>query len=144
MESKAHHTLVKYIYNYVSNISNIKKELIESDIFEVNGNVTRMTEGFVPDVYYNYGNMCIIGEAKTEEDLEREHSINQYKSYIAHVEKKICNGSKAIIIVAVPWAASITAYKIFKKVIGNNLGIKLIVLNELGVYKEYEKNSIEQ
>ena len=143
MESKAHHTLVKYIYRFVSSMNEIEKSLIESDIFEINGNVTRMNEGFVPDLYYNYNNYCIIGEAKTEGDLDREHSINQYKSYISHLEKKCSNGCKCLIVIAVPWSASITAYKIIKRIIGNKYGIRLVVINELGVYKEYEKNSIE-
>ena len=143
MESKAHHTLVKYINKYVSNISGVVSSLIESDIFEISGNITRMSEGFIPDLYYNYDNLCIIGEAKTEEDLEREHSINQYKSYISHLEKKCSNGCKCLIVIAVPWGASITAYRIIKRIINDKKGIKLVVINELGVYKEYEKNSIE-
>ena len=143
MESKAHHTLVKYIYKYVSNLSDVEFGLIESDIYEINGNVTRMNEGFVPDLYYNFNDLCIIGEAKTEDDLDREHSINQYKSYISHLEKKYSNGSKCLIVVAVPWSASITAYKILKRIIGDKNGIRLVIINELGVYREYEKNSVE-
>ena len=143
MESKAHHTLVKYIFKYVSNISDVETGLIESDIYEINGNVTRMKEGFVPDLYYNFNDFCIIGEAKTEDDLDREHSINQYKSYISHLEKKYSNGNKCLIVVAVPWGASITAYKIVKRIIGDKIGIKLVIINELGVYREYEKNIVE-
>ena len=84
MESIVHHNLVKKIYEYVSNQSVIKKSIIESDIFEVEGNVTRMQEGYVPDLYYKYNDLIIIGEAKTENDLERVHSIDQFESYINH------------------------------------------------------------
>ncbi len=89
MESIVHHNLVKKkIYEYVSSQSVIKKKksVIESDIFEVEGNVTRMQEGYVPDLYYKYNDLIIIGEAKTENDLERVHSINQFESYINHLE----------------------------------------------------------
>ena len=39
-----------------------------------------MQEGYVPDLYYKYNDLIIIGEAKTENDLERVHSINQFES----------------------------------------------------------------
>ena len=54
MESIIHHNLVKKIYNYVSACQNIEEKLIESDVFEVKGNITRMLEGYIPDVYYDY------------------------------------------------------------------------------------------
>ena len=46
-------------------------------------------------------------------------------------------------IIATSWVASISAYKIFKKLLADENNIKLIVLNELGVYKEYEKNNFK-
>ena len=112
MESAVHHNLVKKIYNYVSTYPNIEKKLIESDIFEIKENVTRMLEGYIPDVYYNYNNITIIGEAKTENDLETAHSINQYISYLQHLKIHANNGSECVFIIAVPWQASISAYKI--------------------------------
>lgn len=112
--------------------------MVESDIYEIKGNVTRMPEGYVPDVYYNYKNIIIIGEAKSEKDLETSHSIEQYKSYIKYLNLHASNGKKCILIIATPWQASISAYKILKTLI--NKKIKLIIVNEVGVYKEYEKN----
>lgn len=112
--------------------------MVESDIYEIKGNVTRMPEGYVPDVYYNYKNIIIIGEAKSEKDLEISHSIEQYKSYIKYLNLHASYGKKCIIIIATPWQASISAYKIFKRLI--NKKIKLIIVNEVGVYREYEKN----
>lgn len=81
MESNKHHSLVKKMYDYVVEELDVEKRLVETDIFEVNGTVPRMSEGFVPDLYYNYNNQIIIGEAKTEQDMEREHSLQQYNSY---------------------------------------------------------------
>ena len=49
MESKAHHLLVKIIIDYALNSLGVKYNLIESDIFEVTGNITRMKEGYIPD-----------------------------------------------------------------------------------------------
>ncbi len=143
MESKAHHLLVKIIIDYALNSLGVKYNLIESDIFEVTGNITRMKEGYIPDFYYDYDNLTIIGEAKRESDLDREHSLKQYKSYISHLKYKASNGHKCVMIIATSWVASISAYKIFKKLLADENNIKLIVLNELGVYKEYEKNNFK-
>ena len=142
MESREHHQLVKILYNYVSSIASIESSLIESDIYEINGNVTHMAEGFVPDLYYNHNNITIIGEAKTEIDLEKEHSINQYKSYINHLDNKIKEGNKCILVMSVPWGTSVSAFKLLKRLINNN--IILVVINELGEYKVYEKNNFEK
>lgn len=144
MESYTHNKLVKKIYNYIQTYKKVKKDLIECDIFEVKGKVTRMLEGFIPDVYYDYNNLTIIGEAKSENDLERIHSIKQYKSYIHHLQKKIDNGNEGILIIAVPWQASVSAYRIIKRLIINNSKIKIIVMNEVGVYKEYEKGKFNK
>ncbi len=143
MESGKHHSLVKTIYNYVSNLDYVEEKLIESDIFEVNGQVTKMPEGFIPDLFYKYKNIVIIGEAKTDKDLEREHSYNQYRSYVNYLKVHLELGFDCVLILAVPWEASITAYRIIKKITEDN-NIKIVIMNEMGVYKEYEKNSIKQ
>ena len=140
MESNVHHNLVKKTNEFVSNQLNIKKSVIECDIFEISGNVSRMEEGYVPDLYYNYNELIIIGEAKTENDLERTHSLQQFESYIKHLDKYYKMRYKAVLIVAVPWQASISAYRILKRMIFDK-NIKLIIINELGVYKEYEKDN---
>lgn len=141
MESKKHHSLVKKIYEYVIENEKVEKSLIQSDIFEISGNVTRMPEGFVPDLYYKYENNIIIGEAKTDYDLDREHSILQFESYVKYMKKYVNYGYNCKIIIAVPWEASIAAARIIRKII-NEENIDLIVLNELGVFRKYEKNSI--
>ena len=87
MESLKHHNLVKKMYEYIVNGENIVVSLIESDIFEVDGKVTRMPEGFIPDLYYKYNGLLIIGEAKTDKDFEREHSLQQYISYLKYLKK---------------------------------------------------------
>lgn len=139
MESSKHHELVKKINEYVVNIENVEASLIESDIFEVSGKVTRMPEGFVPDLYYKYDNLLIVGEAKTDSDLEREHSLQQYVSYLNYL-KKYFNKYKCIFIIAVPWQTTKTAFKIIKKMAINNEYLSIVVINEMGVYKTYEKN----
>lgn len=144
MESNKHHGLVKKMYNYVVDELDIEKSLVETDIFEVIGNVSRMSEGFVPDLYYKYNNELIIGEAKTGQDFEREHSLQQYQSYSNYLNKYSEEGYQCRFIIAVPWDTSITASRIIRKMFGYpNNTVEIIVFNEMGVYKKYEKNKVE-
>lgn len=145
MESNKHHSLVKKMYDYVVEGLDVEKRLVETDIFEVNGAVPRMSEGFVPDLYYNYNNQIIIGEAKTEQDMEREHSLQQYNSYSNFLHKYSLLGYDCIFIISVPWQASVSASRIIRKIFNYpNCNIELVIFNEMGVYKKYEKNKIEQ
>ena len=139
MESLKHHNLVKEIYKYVISCKNVEKSLIESDIFEVSGNVTRMPEGFIPDLYYKYNNLLIIGEAKTDEDFQREHSMQQYISYL-NCLKKYSSEYMCIFIIAVPWQTTKTACRIINKLESDNNNLKIVVINEMGVYRSYEKD----
>lgn len=141
MESKKHHSLVKIIYDYVIGNEEVEESLVQSDIFEIKGNVTRMPEGFVPDLYYKYDNKIILGEAKTDSDLDREHSILQFKSYINYLKRYSNLDYDCMFIIAVPWEASIAASRIIRRII-NEENINLIVLNESGVFRKYEKNNI--
>jgi hypothetical protein len=54
--------------------------------------------GFVPDVYVDFERI-IIGEAKTLNDFERPHSIEQYLSYLNFINNK----KDALIIFAAPF-----------------------------------------
>ena len=40
-----------------------------------------------PDVYYQNNGFLIIGEAKTDPDFDRPHSISQYMSYFEECDK---------------------------------------------------------
>ncbi len=141
MESNKHHSLVKKIYEYVSTLGYIENKLIESDTFEVNGNVTRTLEGYIPDLFYSHDKILIIGEAKTDEDFEREHSLLQYKSYFNLIKEKSNMGYKCIFVIAVPWETTKAAIRLCNK-LAENISVKIVIINELGVCKEYEKNSI--
>ena len=135
MESKKHHTLVKKIYEYVSGLDSVSERLIESDIFEVSGSVTRMPEGVIPDLFYEHDNLVIIGEAKTDEDLEREHSLYQYQTYFNYIRNKSHIGMECIFVIAVPWESTKAALRIIKR-FSEDIKVKLVIINELGVYKE--------
>lgn len=113
-ESNQHQKLVKMI---IENIANIVGKgsccLIESDISDGQPLPPLTPEGFRPDVQFQYADVLIIGEAKTSKDVDGQHSLLQYDSYI-----KKCSlfQGKSIFILAVPWIEYATAYNIIKKI----------------------------
>ena len=70
-------------------------------------------EGYRPDVFYQYDKLLIIGEAKTSDDIERQHSKLQYASYM-----KKCSlfHGRAILIVAVPWMDHAAAHNTLNRI----------------------------
>lgn len=134
MESQAHIDLVNRIYEYMTRL--IKEEnicLIERDSAGVIGEAYT-ADSFVPDVYYSFGGTLMIGEAKTENDFERNHSIRQYESYI-----KECNlfEGDATLIIGIPWQLSATAKNFFRrKKNKKKINFRVIVLDEMG--RSYE------
>ena len=126
------------IYEYAGTLDFVKKEFIQSDIFEVHGNVDRTIDRYIPDLYYDFDNCVLLGEAKTSEDLDRQHSIQQYLSYLNKLEQKAQNYTKCYFILATPWGDSISGFRIIKRILNNRNKIHIVIINEMGVYKEYE------
>ena len=82
MESQAHIDLVKIVYQYISEkIEEENRPLIETDS-SGNNSSFRVQGNFIPDVYYSLNGRMFIGEAKTELDVDRKHSKDQYDSYL--------------------------------------------------------------
>lgn len=70
-------------------------------------------EGFRPDVFYQYGDTLIIGEAKTSDDVGRLHSREQYDSYL---KKCALFDGKAYFIAAVYWGDKAQLHNILRKI----------------------------
>lgn len=64
-------------------------------------------EGFVPDVYALDApvSVTILGEAKTEDDLETDHSRRQIRAFLSFLAQQ----EAGVLILAVPWQAGTTA-----------------------------------
>lgn len=88
-------------------------------------------DSFIPDVEYSYNGTLILGEAKTYDDYNREHSRKQYEAYVRECKKY---PGEATIIIAVPWQLHITAKNHFlhlkKK---QNVNIKIVIMSENGL-----------
>ena len=130
-ESLEHHNYVKVIYNYVQKmIDQSEACFLKADIFSCD-KPTLVYGSFVPDVMYCYNNKLIIGEAKTLDDYNREHSYKQYESYI-----KECGNfpGESYLIICIPWPLFLNAknhFKLLKNKYSPNTSI--IVLTDNGM-----------
>ena len=128
-ESRSHIELVKVAYRYITNLVPEEKHcLIQIDSAD-SMRPKEVRGGFIPDVQFWDENLYIIGEAKTLNDFEREHSREQYNAYID--ECKDFKG-KSILVVAVPWQLVITAKNYFRRQKCVNENFRIVILNELG------------
>ena len=113
-ESAQHQKLVMEIIKYVEDlVGQDKKCFITSDVADEMSISPLTAEGFRPDVYYQYGDVLIIGEAKTSADVDRLHSRQQYDSYI---RKCSLFEGKAYFIAAVYWADKAQLHNILRRI----------------------------
>ena len=112
-ESAQHLQLVDLIVDEVLNIvGETNRCFIMSDAADGFALSPLTEEGYRPDVYYQYQDSLIVGEAKTSGDVARIHSKLQYESYL-----KKCSlfGGKAMFLVAIPWTEHATIHNILRK-----------------------------
>jgi len=130
-ESEQHKQLVDQIISEVIKVVEPENHcFVCSDKIDGFALTPSMNEGFRPDVYYQYEDTLIIGEAKTSEDIERIHSYAQYESYI-----KKCSlfQGNALFIIAVPWIDHAVANNIIKRISKKYPGdYKIKILDGIG------------
>jgi len=96
-ESIVHINYVRKMVDYLSVLIPIgDRSLVLVDLPESSRKPDRTIGNFIPDLYYKNTGCLIIGEAKTENDIDRKHSIDQFESYI--VETSLFNGESHIVI----------------------------------------------
>ena len=130
MESQAHIDLVNRVLEYSKLIiPQDNYNLIQVDSDGANSNF-RTNNNFVPDVFYKFDDLLVIGEAKTYDDFERKHSKEQYDDYID--ECRYYSGTSKLVI-GVPWQLVMTAKNYFKRIKKReNLDFEIIIVNEIG------------
>lgn len=112
-ESAQHFQLVNLIIDeVVSVVGETNRCFIMSDAADGYALPPLTEEGYRPDVYYQYQNSLIIGEAKTSDDVARMHSKLQYESYLK--ECSLFKG-KAVFLAAVPWTEHAVIHNILRK-----------------------------
>jgi len=134
-ESLKHMDLVKLLEGQFNNL--VPKEyqaLIYIDKPENTFKPPRTSLNFVPDCFYEHDKMLIIGEAKTINDVDRKHSINQLENY--YLDAVNYNGD-SILVLSVPWQAKNTMKNMMRRIKKKyEKNIKIIVVCELGRSEE--------
>ena len=86
MESLTHMTFVKKIADYVSTIpEDFTRNLLCVELPGEYDRCPQIIGGSIPDVFYNDSNYIILGEAKTDNDIDQEHTQRQLNDYINEV-----------------------------------------------------------
>lgn len=130
MESQDHIDLVNIALQYVKTIIPAENyELIQTDSGGKNSAI-KVIGNYVPDIYYNFDGLLIIGEAKTINDFERVHSQEQFAAYINECEMF---SGETMIVVSVPWQLVSTAKNYFRRIkMQKNIDTNFFVINEIG------------
>ena len=107
-ESLVHLRLVGRILSYVRDEYQAYQLAIFHDLPDLLGaEKPPRIEGFVPDLYAIDAplSITILGEAKTAEDLETDHSRKQLKAFLTFLRLQPIG----ILVIAVPWQAQARA-----------------------------------
>lgn len=131
-ESIDHFRLVERICEFTKQIiPRGNSVLMFSDSPDSKNKPPKVINGYIPDVYYNFDGLMVIGEAKTDNDIEREHSLSQYKSYLKEAS---LFSKKSLIIIGVSWKSFSTIKNIFRVLIKDidKEHIEIFIINNLG------------
>ena len=131
-ESSTHMSFVNFIYEYMKQIipcNNSSLILIDSQV--CSDSPIPVINGFRPDLIYRIDNQLIIGDAKTDDDVERRHSIDQYYSYLKEAE---AFDGDSIVVFCVSWKMFSTLKNNLRVIKRQNSFTKatIIVLNNKG------------
>lgn len=86
MESLTHMSFVKKIADYVSTIpEGFTRNYLCVELPGEYNRCSQIIGGSIPDVFYNDSNYIILGEAKTDNDIDQEHTQRQLNDYITEV-----------------------------------------------------------
>lgn len=130
-ESQQHINLISLALEQVYSLVEPEKHLfICSDLQNAIVLPPQTLEGCRPDVFFTSDTMLVIGEAKTSQDIETAHSLNQYHSYF-----KKCSlfPGQSFIVMAVPWTDAALANNLLnrlKKKYSFCGSFKIIVVDE--------------
>jgi hypothetical protein len=89
-------------------------------------------QGFIPDLFVDTGEVLVIGEAKTPDDVERKHSVDQYNSFLKECSNY--NG-EAYFLLSTTWDLVATAKNLLNQInskVGNGR-VRILVICELDV-----------
>ena len=129
-ESRSHVELVTAAVRYIKTIVNPELHAIIQYDSADSVRPTKVIGNYIPDIYFWHANQLIIGEAKTINDFDRQHSQNQSIAYIKECKRF---WGYSLLVVSVPWQMVATAKNYFRRLKKEyDADVHIIVINELG------------
>ena len=111
-ESATHASLVQAVILYAEReFGGLADIAVREDaVRPLRGERPPVIEGYVPDVFVTDvpTTMTLIGEAKTQQDLETDHSRQQISAFLSYLSKT----PRGIFVLSVPLAAGATARRL--------------------------------
>ena len=131
-ESSIHKNYIQLIYNKTLKIipdNHSKLILVDGYDSLLKNDISPIIGGYRPDLYYEFDSLMIIGEAKTQEDFSKKHSINQYNEYLKNCANY--NGTSYLLLCC-PWQCTVSLKSIIKKLKSNYSDkINIIFIDEI-------------
>ena len=81
MESQAHKEYVQNAIDYIKREFGVSDSQIAADLGDASTLPPKSIDGFRADIYVNTPSLIIIGEAKTDNDINNNHTLAQFASY---------------------------------------------------------------
>ena len=134
-ESSKHSALVQIIISYIGREhAQIAALGIVNDLSSpLHAEKPSRIDGFVPDVYAFDAPLTTVinGEAKTQEDLETDHSRKQITAFLSF----LCHQHSGIFILAVPWQAKRRAHAIIEALRAETgaTSVNTVTLDDVGL-----------
>lgn len=137
-ESTQHLDLVRRLISYVnSNFSECRSLSIISDLpTSIGGERPPKIQGFAPDLFAIDvpATKTIIGEGKTRQDLETDHSRRQIGAFLYYLSRQ----PRGILIIAVPWQILGATQRMMRSLKSESEfehSVEIIILDEIGEYR---------
>ena len=86
MESQAHKEYVLNAIDYIKRTFGVSDCEIATDLGDASMLPPKSIDGFRADIYVNTAKYVIIGEAKTDDDIIKNHTFDQFASYVKDVK----------------------------------------------------------
>lgn len=97
-ESLSHISYVMNIVQYLSKvIPDYQYAVTQADLAEYGKRTPQVIGGYYPDVYYRTLDSFVIGEAKTDNDIDNYHTNAQIDCYIAELRSG-CQTNKHLVL----------------------------------------------
>ena len=136
-ESAVHMEYVKQLWDYVKGMLTSDEHVhILVDTPSSSYLPPAVVNNYRPDLYYNHDLYLIIGEAKTDEDFDRPHSVSQYKAYFDECQSFM---GMSIVVFSCSWRVSSSFANLVRNI--RRLGsyrTKVYIINELGLFRVVE------